>query len=97
MFTGVTFAGCVQFHKNELWDQNTGNMLRSHPAQQLEPSLRKKAYGISLHGDEGQGKRGRNVMIMSWSPLGMTKETMYSKFPYLDPGLVVEKFYMRIS
>ena len=91
MFPSVSFWGCGQFHRREFSDQDSGNMLRSHPAQQLEPSLRKKAYGISLHGDEGQGKRGRNVMIMSWSPLGMTKETMYSKFPYLDPGLITEK------
>ena len=55
---------------------------------QWDDSFKKKAYGITLHGDEGQGKRGRNVMIISWSPLAITKETMYSKFPYCDPGLL---------
>ena len=31
-------------------------------------------------------------MIISWSPVGMTKETMYSKFPFVAPGLIGHLF-----
>ena len=40
------------------------------------------AFPISIHGDEGQTKRSRNLLIISWSPLASSKESMYGKFPY---------------
>ena len=53
--------------------------------QEWDDAAKSKAYGITLHGDEGEGKRQRNVLVISWSPLGMTKEAMYSKYPYAVP------------
>ena len=41
------------------------------------------AYGITFHGDEGQTKRGRNLLILSWSALAVSGDTMYFKYPIL--------------
>ena len=62
-------------------------IVRHHPVQAYDDAAKARAYGITLHGDEGQGKRGRNVLVISWSPLGMTKESMYSKYPFAVPSL----------
>ena len=59
---------------------------RPHPVQQFPDDKKARAYAITVHGDEGQGKHGRNVLVLSWSPLGMSKEPMFSKYPFAVPG-----------
>ncbi|CAJ1361622.1 unnamed protein product, partial [Effrenium voratum] len=44
---------------------------RHHPVQQFEEEQRGRACGFTLHGDEGEGKRKKPIMIMSFSPLGV--------------------------
>lgn len=51
--------------------------------QSWDEASKATAYGITIHGDEGQAKRKKNVLVLSWSPIAVTKETMYSKFPFL--------------
>ena len=64
-------------------------MTRSHPVLEWTSSERQHAYGISVHGDEGQTKRGRNLLLLSWSAVGTTGEPMYFKYPImvLEPGV----------
>ena len=43
----------------------------------------KKALPVAVHGDEGQGKKERSVMLISWSVLGMrNKSVLMQKFPF---------------
>ncbi|CAJ1393302.1 unnamed protein product, partial [Effrenium voratum] len=37
---------------------------RHHPVQQFEEEQRGRACGFTLHGDEGEGKRKKPIMIM---------------------------------
>ena len=64
---------------------------RTHPVQNWSDSEKATAYPISIHGDEGQSKRSRNMLIISWSPLASSKESMYSKFPYCVPWYLLFK------
>ncbi|CAE7600995.1 TY1B-DR3 [Symbiodinium necroappetens] len=54
----------------------------SHPVQSWPEESRRKAIAISLHGDEGTGKRSKSVMILSWSPLAVHDAAMMSKYPF---------------
>ena len=58
--------------------------MRSHPVQGFRDEDKAQAYAITIHGDEGSGKHGRSVLVLSWSPLGMTKDPMFCKFPFAD-------------
>ena len=49
------------------------------------PEQRAKAIGISIHGDEGTGKRNRSVLILSWSSLAVSDVAMRSKYPFCAP------------
>ena len=59
------------------------NKNRSHPVLEWTEPERQTAFGISLHGDEGQTKRGRNLLLLSWSAVATTGEPMYFKYPIL--------------
>ena len=54
-----------------------------------EKSERQTAYAISLHGDEGQTKRGRNLLLISWSAVAVTGEPLFYKYPIIVLGAVV--------
>lgn len=56
-----------------------------HPVHSLAPEAKKRAVGITFHGDEGQGKRHRNVLIMSWSSIAIHGPSLLTKFPYCVP------------
>ena len=58
-------------------------MFRSHPVHGWSQEERATAYGISFHGDEGQTKRGRNLLILSWSAVAVSGDTMFFKYPIL--------------
>ena len=49
--------------------------------QEWQPEARKNAIGITVHGDEGQGKRGKNVLILSWSSMGVRGKSSHCRFP----------------
>ena len=65
-------------------------VLRSHPVQSWPEESRRKAIAISLHGDEGTGKRSKSVMILSWSPLAVHDAAMMSKYPFCAPRLILQ-------
>ena len=54
----------------------------NHPVYDLSLEDRKKSVACSFHGDEGQGKRSRNVLILSWSSIAITGPSEYCKFPF---------------
>ena len=59
--------------------------LRQHPVQGWCEEDRAKAIAVSVHGDEGSGKRGKQVLLISISSLGIHGESMYTKFPFCVP------------
>ena len=58
-------------------------MCRSHPVLGWDESERKTALAISFHGDEGQTKRGRNLLLISWSAVAVSGESLYYKYPII--------------
>ncbi|CAE7428498.1 unnamed protein product, partial [Symbiodinium sp. KB8] len=59
-----------------------------HPANTtFNASARKSAIPILIHGDEGQGKKDRNVLILNWHVLGVqTSSVLFRKFPIVIRG-----------
>ena len=60
-------------------------LVRNHPVQSWSTEAKSKAIAISLHGDEGSGKRTKSIMILSWSPLAVHDASMLSKYPFAAP------------
>ena len=56
-----------------------------HPATLFDQESKAKAFGISFHGDEGVGKRQRNILILSWSSLAVHGPSELTKFPFAVP------------
>ena len=63
---------------------------RSHPAQSWCERDRARAAVCALHGDEGEGKRQKNILILSFSPLATHGAHWRSKFVFADPWLTCE-------
>ena len=38
----------------------------------MDDLQRSRAAAISIHGDEGTAKRGKNLLVLSWSPVGLS-------------------------
>lgn len=54
-----------------------------HPVQAWSEEARSKAVAVSVHGDEGTGKRSKSVLVISFSPLAIHRgDSMLQKFPY---------------
>lgn len=79
-FTGQRMCLCVACGNFRLECMSD---LRTHPVQSFAPDLRAAACPVALHGDEGQGKRDRSLMVLSWSVLGARgKHVLLYKFPF---------------
>ena len=57
--------------------------LRQHPVQGWCAEDRARAIAVSVHGDEGSGKRGQAVLLISISSLAIHGDSMYTKFPFV--------------
>ena len=55
---------------------------QGHPVLELSEELRSKAVAATFHGDEGQCKRSRNCLILSWSSIAVTGRSEVTKFPF---------------
>ena len=67
----------------DFWDKASHEEWgRGHPVLDWSPEDRARAVAISLHGDEGQGKRGKSTMILSWSPLAVHRPALMNKYPF---------------
>ncbi|CAL1158829.1 unnamed protein product [Cladocopium goreaui] len=56
---------------------------REHPVvKQFDVEARARAIAATFHGDEGEGKRGRNTLILSWSSIGVHGPSSLTKFPF---------------
>ena len=53
-----------------------------HPVLSLDEEQRCKAVAVTLHGDEGESKRSKNVLILSWSSIGIHGPSLKTKFPF---------------
>ena len=70
----------------EFWDRVAlEDFGRGHPATLFDQESKAKAFGISFHGDEGVGKRQRNILILSWSSLAVHVPSELTKFPFAVP------------
>ena len=56
---------------------------RNHPVQSWDDESRSRAFAITVHGDEGQAKRSRNMLVINWSPLGNSGLPFVTKFPFV--------------
>ena len=65
---------------------------RQHPVNTtFDASARRSAIPILIHGDEGQGKKDRNVLILNWHVLGVqTRSVLFRKFPIAAPNCRVK-------
>ncbi|CAK9087137.1 unnamed protein product [Durusdinium trenchii] len=67
----------------EFWEAaNSEPWGRSHVVQSWPAEKRKRAIGIAAHGDEGQGKKDKSVLVLSWSSFGVHKRSTSCKFPF---------------
>ena len=55
---------------------------RSHPVQQWPDERKARTVAVAWHGDEGQGKRNRSALVMSWSSLGVHRKSTHCWFPF---------------
>lgn len=55
---------------------------QGHPVLRLTAEQQSKAVGATFHGDEGQCKRSRNCLILSWSSIAVTGRSEITKFPF---------------
>ena len=69
--------------------------VRNHPVLKWPPEQRAKAIAISIHGDEGTGKRSRSVLILSWSSMAVSDVAMRSKYPFCVPCPVQQDTFGR--
>lgn len=60
---------------------------RRHPVNtNFDAAAKKSAIPILLHGDEGQGKKERNTLILNWHVLGLrARSVLFRKFPIAAP------------
>ncbi|CAK9057737.1 unnamed protein product, partial [Durusdinium trenchii] len=56
--------------------------LVTHPVHQLPDAAKAASAGIMLHGDEGQGKSSKSVLVISWSAMGIGGKTSQCRFPF---------------
>ena len=62
---------------------------RQHPVvKNFDAKARARAIAATFHGDEGEGKRGRNTLILSWSSIGVHGPSSLTKFPFCAAWLV---------
>lgn len=53
-----------------------------HPVHSLPDDRKSKCVGCTMHGDEGQGKRLRNILVLSWSSIAIHGPSELTKFPF---------------
>ena len=78
---------------NQFWDSSASELWgRGHPVQQFQLQHRSNAIGVAVHGDEGQGKRDRSVLVLSWSSLPIRQPSvLHCKFPFAESWIVIQR------
>ncbi|CAE7787569.1 unnamed protein product [Symbiodinium sp. CCMP2592] len=72
------------------WQKAKSEPWGNHPVQSWPEEARQKAVAVSIHGDEGTGKRSKSILILSLSPLAIHRgDSMLQKFPFCVPWPVV--------
>ncbi|CAE7809893.1 ACAN [Symbiodinium sp. CCMP2592] len=65
------------------WQKAKSEPWGNHPVQSWPEEARQKAVAVSIHGDEGTGKRSKSILILSLSPLAIHRgDSMLQKFPF---------------
>ncbi|CAE7831362.1 Cpr [Symbiodinium necroappetens] len=88
LFKGLIDGGLIKDLSGDMdwldfWDRASHEEWgRGHPVLDWSPEDRARAIAISLHGDEGQGKRGKSTMVLSWSPLAVHRPALLNKYPF---------------
>ena len=88
LFKGLIDGGMIKDLSGDMdwldfWDRASHEEWgRGHPVLDWSPEDRARAIAISLHGDEGQGKRGKSTMVLSWSPLAVHRPALLNKYPF---------------
>ena len=57
----------------------------NHPVPQRSEEEQRRCVAVSLHGDEGQAKRQRSTLVLSWSSLAVHGKSELTKFPFCAP------------
>ncbi len=64
---------------NRVFQEDFG---KGHPVSLFDEQAKSKSVAISFHGDEGVGKRQRNILILSWSSLAIHGPSELTKIPF---------------
>lgn len=59
----------------------------NHPVARRSQEEQKTCVAISFHKDEGQAKRQRSTLVLSWSSLAVHGKSELTKFPFVAPSL----------
>ena len=49
---------------------------------ELPDAAKAASVAVMVHGDEGQGKKNKNVLVISWSAMGIGNKTYQCRFPF---------------
>lgn len=91
LFGELIRAGATEVLQSQDWSwrafweaaERTEDWCRNHPVlSHLDPEQRDKAVAAAFHGDEGQGKRNRNMLVLSWSSIGVHGRSEHTKLPF---------------
>lgn len=71
------------FSWQAFWEKaRTEDWALNHPVLNLPSKEQGMAMACSFHGDEGQTKRQKNCMVLSWSSIAVSGKSELTKFPY---------------
>lgn len=89
LFRQMVHAGAMdllqsdQFSWSKFWKAaSKEDWCHRHPIHELSEEDRSKCIACTFHGDEGQGKRRKNTLVLSWSSIGVHGPSLYTKFPF---------------
>ena len=68
---------------SQFWQQAAGDdYCKGHPVLSWSVGQQSRAVAVSFHGDEGQTKKQKNILVLSWSSLGVHGASDKTKFPF---------------
>ena len=91
VFSELVRAGAFALLAADGWDWRnfwqtaaaSEDWMEAHPVLNEPASAQAHAVGATWHGDEGQGKRSKNILVLSWSSIAVHGKSELTKFPFV--------------